>query len=263
MQATIEALAGRFAGRIGSTIRYLDRIDSTNRLALELQAREAPHGLVIVAREQTAGRGRQGRSWLSLPEVGLHFTSLMRPEIPGVDVPLLTLAGALAVYDALGEFCKTDLDIRWPNDVILAGGKVSGILGEAAYIGNRLERVVLGISINVGHQADAFAPGMPTRPTSIRIAEGIAPPLPEVLASVLEQINRWYEPLAEGRSGEIVEAMSERSSWVQGRSLVVYSGEERIEGTSAGLEPDGSLRMRLPSGVETVLRAGEIRVLEN
>ena len=262
MRTKIEALADRFADRIGSTILYLDIVDSTNRLALALPAHEARHGLVIVAREQSAGRGRQGRAWLSLPDVGLHFTTLLRPSIPNLEVPLLTLAGALAVHDALAQFCESDLDIRWPNDVLLAGGKVSGVLGEAAYLGSELERVALGISVNIGHSADAFDADMPTMPTSIRIAEGEAPPLPEVLERVLEQLNRWYKPLAAGRSGEIVEAMNERSSWVQGRSLTVHCGDESIDGTSAGLEPDGSLRMRLPSGAEMVLRAGEIRVLD-
>ena len=262
MQAKIEALAAGFRpGQIGARIRFIKTIDSTNRLALDLPAREAEHGLVLVAGAQTAGRARQGRSWLSLPGAGLFFTVVMEPEAAGHIIQMLTLTGALAVYDALAEVCTETLDIRWPNDVLLAGGKVSGILGEAAYRGSKLERVALGISVNVGHKPEDFPPGMPSRPISIWMAEGSAPALEEVLGSVLEKLNSWYQLLAVGDVDAVLTGVRKRSSHVQGRRLQVVTGDETVTGTSAGLNHDGSLRLRLESGVEIDLRAGDVRVL--
>jgi len=262
MKTTVESLAAGFpAGAIGSSIRYLDTVDSTNRLALELPDAEAIHGLVLVAGEQTAGRGRQGRKWLSLPGIGLHFTTVLRRIGSGRRIALLTMAGALAVYDALRSFCRSPLDIRWPNDVLLAGGKVSGVLGEAAYEGRALDRIALGISINVGHRPEDFPPGMPTRPTSILIAEGKSPPLHEVLRLALEGLNRWYSVFVSGDFDSLIAEFENRSSCFAGRQLAIIAGEERIEGTASGIDSDGSLRLRLPSGAEVSLRAGEVRVL--
>jgi len=261
-KAKLEALSADFRpGQIGARIRFLESIDSTNRLALDLPAEEASHGLVLVAGTQTAGRGRQGRAWLSLPGVGLHFTVVVKPEASGQVIPLLTLTGALSVYDSLAEFCTETLDIRWPNDVLLAGGKVSGILGEAAYRGSKLERTVLGISVNVGHKAGDFPPGMPSKPISILMAEGSAPPLENMLGSVLEKLNSWYQLLAAGDIESILNGVRKRSSHVQGKRLEVETGEKTVTGTSTGLNDDGSLRLRLESGVEINLLAGDVRVL--
>jgi BirA family biotin operon repressor/biotin-[acetyl-CoA-carboxylase] ligase len=262
MKAAIEALAVRFpSGAIGSDIRFLETIDSTNRLALDLPVRDSPHGLVLVAGKQTAGRGRQGRSWLSLPGVGLHFTVVLRPDDSARQTPLLTLTGALAVYDALKGFCNSPLDIRWPNDVLLAGGKVSGILGEAAFRGDKLERAVLGISVNVGHKADDFPQGMPSKPISILMAEGRAPAIPELLEQLLQCLNKWYRPFAAGETSAILAAVRNRSSFVSGKRLRVESGGDVLAGTSAGLGDDGCLRLRLASGIEIELLAGDVRVL--
>ena len=259
----IEGLARRFGpGRIGSEIRYLDKVDSTNRLALELPAAEAPHGLTLVAREQTAGRGRQGRSWLSLPDAGLHFTAVLRPDWSGSTVPMLTFAGALAVHEALRRLCRAPLDIRWPNDVMLDGGKVSGVLGEAAYLGDRIERVALGISVNVGHGPGDFPPGMTTTPTSILMAEGSAPTLDELLGLVLEGLNTRYDSLAAGDHEAVLDQLRRNSRYTAGRRLLIWADGEATEVTSAGLNDDGSLQVRLPSGVETTLRAGEVRIIE-
>jgi BirA family biotin operon repressor/biotin-[acetyl-CoA-carboxylase] ligase len=263
MKATIESVAGRFPpGAVGSEIRYLETIDSTNRLALELPGPATPHGLVLVAGRQTAGRGRQGRVWLSLPGVGLHFTVVLRPtETSNRLVPLLTLAGALAVRDALTGFCSSPLDIRWPNDVLLGGGKVSGILGEAAFRGAVLERVALGISVNVGHRKEDFPAELASRPVSILMAEGRAPGLPEVLESVLLNLDKWYEAFAAGRTDAILDGVRRHSSYVSGKRLRIDSAGEVFTGTSAGLGDDGSLRLRLESGLEVELLAGDVRVL--
>lgn len=263
MKREIENLASRIQpGSIGSSIRFIETVDSTNRLALELSDSEAHHGLVLVAREQTAGRGRQGRSWLSLPDLGLHFTAVLRPADSTVPVSPLTFVGALAVHDTLSDFCRAPLDIRWPNDVLLNDAKVSGILGEATYKGEKLERVALGISINIAHRQEDFPDTIGTQATSILISEGTAPSLAEVLRCCLENLNRWYGVFESGNFGKIYRELGKRSSYIAGRSLVIKLEGETLEVTSAGLNEDGSLQVRLPSGAELALRSADVRILK-
>jgi BirA family biotin operon repressor/biotin-[acetyl-CoA-carboxylase] ligase len=264
-KAKIESLRKNFAqDEIGGSIRFLEVIDSTNRLALELPAAQARHGLVVVAREQTAGRGRAGRPWLSLPDVGLHFTAVLLPKKTVSGIQLVNFAGALAVHDALRKFCESHLDIRWPNDVLLGGRKVSGILAEAAFKGQCLERLVLGVSVNVGHKLHDFAvmQPMPTAPTSILLSEGFTPAMEEVLLAVLQGLNCWYDVLISGGAGAILSEIRRRSSYVSGRRLVIEVDEQQLDVTSVCLNEDGSLQVRMPSGCELRLLAGDVRVLE-
>lgn len=265
MKDKIETLASRFKpGEIGSAVKFYEVMDSTNRLALEIPSEEIRHGMVLVAGKQTAGRGRAGRSWLSLPDVGLHFTAILKPEEPLENIQLINFVGALGVHEALKKFCQGQVDIKWPNDVILSGGKVSGILSETVCLGSVVERIALGISINIGHRPEDFTAldAPPTPPISILMSEGRAPPLDNLLQHVLSALNRWYEILVTGRPEVLIDEICRRSSYVSGKRLIVETGGGQLDVTSAGLNQDGSLQVRLASGAEMTLLAGEVRVLE-
>lgn len=264
MGRTIESVASRFdRGKIGSIIRYFEEINSTNALALRMPIGEIAHGLVLVAGSQTAGRGRQGRSWLSLPDAGLHFTVIIVPAKQSLSIiPFLGLVGALAVHDTLATFCKGKLDIKWPNDVLLNHKKISGILGETATGGRGINRIALGISVNVSHSENDFPAEFRHRSTSILIEEGSAPDLKELLTVLLMKLNERYDQLLVSGAAVIAEETRDRSSYVHGKRLrIALPAGEQIVGTSAGLNDDGTLQLRLDSGAEISLSAGDVHLL--
>jgi birA, biotin-[acetyl-CoA-carboxylase] ligase region len=129
------------------TVRYFDSIDSTNTAALKQARTGADEGLCIVARQQTAGRGRQGRVWTSPPDAGLYLSIVLRPTPEAQQLPLITLASAVAVFDTLGQL-DIDADIKWPNDILVDEKKICGILAETTET-ERGFAVVVGIGINL------------------------------------------------------------------------------------------------------------------
>lgn len=264
MREKVEAIAAKFAaGRLGNTIRFLESVDSTNKMALQISADEAPHGLVLVAREQTAGRGRQRRAWFSPPDLSLYCTTIIRPKRLDYPAALLSLAAALAVHDALAKHCSSPLEIKWPNDVLLKGKKVSGILGEVALFKNKVERIALGISINLRHAPEHFPEDIRYRSISLVTAEGKAPKLEELLSGLLEELNRRHDALESGKEMDIVRAVERCGPMIHG-SRIAYDVEDgrRLTGTTAGLNPDGTLQVRLDTGFETAIQAGDVHLLK-
>src|SRR5215210_7310058 len=134
--------------RLTATVLRFDSLPSTNTEAARQAALGAPEGLCVVAREQTAGRGRRARSWVSPKDAGLYVSIVLRPALEARRWPLITLAAALAVRDALLEACELNADIKWPNDLLADGRKLCGILAETAE-GARGHAVVLGVGVNL------------------------------------------------------------------------------------------------------------------
>lgn len=255
-------IAGHFSpGMIGSEIRWYETIDSTNREALALAPSEAIHGMVLLAGAQTRGRGRQGRSWMSTPGLGLYCTIVLRPRERHDIIPLLGLMAALAVHDALGLFCHAKRDIKWPNDVLIEGRKISGILGETATGRDGISHIALGIAINVNHGPHDFPEELRERAASIRMFEGTAPAFGDLLLTLLSEMNGWYERLLRDPAA-IAAAVGGRSTWASGRRMKVeIPPHDVLTGTSAGINADGSLQLRLDSGIEIPLRAGDVHLL--
>jgi BirA family biotin operon repressor/biotin-[acetyl-CoA-carboxylase] ligase len=227
------------------------------REAAERAAEGAPEGAVVLAEEQTAGRGRLGRSWASERGVGLYFSVLLRPPLPPAQAAVLTLALGLGAARGLGEACGRRCDLRWPNDVLLSDKKCCGILVETAAEQNRLQYAIAGVGINVNQ------PEMPgdlaTLATSLRIETGREFLLEAVLEGVLRQCQRYYEMFLERGTPAIVEAFSRASSYVEGREVIVENGPQRVRGITAGLDSSGALLLRHDEGrIEPVL-AGSLR----
>ncbi|HEX8637904.1 MAG TPA: biotin--[acetyl-CoA-carboxylase] ligase, partial [Pyrinomonadaceae bacterium] len=154
------------------TILRFDAIESTNTEALNQAARGADEGLCIVARGQTAGRGRRGRLWTSPADAGLYFSIVLRPRIETRFFPLVTLTAAIAVHDALEKLYPIECDIKWVNDIHVRGKKICGILAEAAET-KKGAAIVLGIGINLN--SDNFPPEISEIATSVKAETGAAP----------------------------------------------------------------------------------------
>jgi BirA family biotin operon repressor/biotin-[acetyl-CoA-carboxylase] ligase len=243
-------------GKIGHRILHYFKTDSTNRVAMALAARDAPHGTVVVAEEQTAGRGRLGRSWYSEKSSGIYASVILRPALAPSAAPMLTLMAGLSVHAAIRSVTGLSADIRWPNDVLLGGKKVCGILTEMNAEIDRLYAVVLGIGINVNHRE------MPEelRPiaTSLRIETGKPVARALLLATLLRELEQHYQLFLREGGDAIAARWSAASSYARGKSVRVLTATGEYQAVTAGLDPRGTLRVRRSDGREELLIAGEI-----
>jgi BirA family biotin operon repressor/biotin-[acetyl-CoA-carboxylase] ligase len=242
--------------RIGHKIVHYFRSDSTNDVALRLAARGAAHGTVVIAEEQTAGRGRMGRSWYSEKSVGIYTSVILRPPLAPAAAPVLTLMAGLAVHQAISTVTGLPADIRWPNDVLVNGKKVCGILTEMNAELDRLHAVILGIGINVNHHE--LPPELREFATSLRIEAGRTYSRAQILVALLKELERKYHLLLDEGGGAITRRWAAASTYAEGKHLRVRSSSGEFVATTVGLEPSGALRVRCEDGREEVLVAGEI-----
>jgi len=241
---------------IGQSLVHFFRTDSTNNVALRLAARGAAHGTVVVAEEQTAGRGRLGRTWYSEKSSGIYASIILRPPLSPSAAPVLTLMAGLAVQSALSSTTGLAVDIRWPNDLLVNGKKVCGILTEMHAELDRLHTVVLGIGINVNHLQ------MPRElkeiATSLRIEAQKTWSRVHLTKALLKELERYYRLLLVQGSAAITRRWEAVSSFASGKRVRVISPAGECLATTAGLEPTGALRVRYEDGREESLVAGEI-----
>jgi len=235
-------------------LRY-ESLPSTNTEVARLASEGAEAGLAVVADEQTAGRGRLQRAWLSPKGTGLYFSILLRPEVAPERWPLITFVAALATGDALLEASAVHTDIKWPNDLLANERKICGILAEAIETPTG-RAVVLGIGINLTNQA--FPGDLATVATSVANESGRAPEREAILTSLLNALSRWYSLLHEMDGPEkIVAAWSSRSSYASDKLVQVKNGAETLQGRTRGIENDGALRLETARGIQ-LIRAGDV-----
>jgi BirA family biotin operon repressor/biotin-[acetyl-CoA-carboxylase] ligase len=248
-------LRRRLAGTpFAKRIHHFFKVDSTNRVALELGQQNEPHGALVIAEEQSAGRGRAGRAWISEKSSGIYMSILLRPQLSPAQAPALTLAAGLAARDAVAEQSGLDSDIRWPNDVLLNGKKVCGILTEMFAEPDRIRFVVVGVGLNVNHAK------MPTViagiATSLRIETGRVHERVELLVRLLRRFESYYNQLCAEGPAPIVARFNEVSSFATGKRIRVTAAQETFLCTTAGLDSNGLLRVKRDDGrVETLLAA--------
>jgi BirA family biotin operon repressor/biotin-[acetyl-CoA-carboxylase] ligase len=237
-------------------IRF-ETLDSTNTEAARWAMQGAAEGLCIVADEQTAGRGRLDRQWVSPKGAGLYVSIVLRPSLPQQRLPLLTLMASLAVCDALREIAGIEGDIKWPNDVLVQERKICGILSEVIETTSG-RAVIIGIGINLTNKD--FPQTLVGRAIAVEAITGIIPQPEKLLQVLLKTFSNRYEVL-QGENGEAatVEAWSRLSSFANDkRVVVVVDGQIVTEGLSVGLERDGALRLRTNDGTIRTIRVGDV-----
>lgn len=247
----------KFAAKI---LRF-DSLASTNLEAAKRAIEGAPEGLSVVANEQTAGRGRLQRQWISPKDAGLYFSIILRPQIDHRTWSLITFAAALAVHDALLETCSLETDIKWPNDLLADKHKLCGILAET--VETKLGgAIVLGIGINL--TSDSFPPELEEIATSVESATGKCPDREVVLQALLGKLQHRYAELQQqGGAEETIREWCRHSSYAQGKRIRVGNANESLEGTTRGVESDGGLLLETDAGEITVVRAGDVTVVSS
>lgn len=237
----------------GLHVHWFSRVSSTMDEAARLAA--AGESGVVVAEEQTAGRGRFGRSWHSEPEAGLYATFILRPPLRPEDTPVLALALALATAEAIARVADLACDLRWPNDVLIAGCKCAGILVEVA-----AGAFLAGIGINVNHTR--FPEELAGQATSLRLAGGRVCSRERLLVELARTVRAFTRMLVEAGPQPVLEMFRRASSFVEGRRVRVEAPVGPLEGVTDGLDPSGFLWLRTERGDRLLLRWGGVRPLE-
>ncbi|MFN2455937.1 MAG: biotin--[acetyl-CoA-carboxylase] ligase [Pyrinomonadaceae bacterium] len=237
-------------------IQRFDSLPSTNTEAARQAAHGVPEGLCVVAREQTAGRGRRQRAWISPAGTGLYFSIVLRPQLETRVWPLLTLMAALAVHDALKEACALVTDIKWPNDIMVGERKLCGILAET-FEGGTTRACIVGIGINLREKS--FPPDLHEVAASVEAVTGRAPDEEGVLQSLVRRlIDRYARLHTPNGARELIDEWMARSSYAVNKSVRVTIASETFEGTTRGLETDGALRVETRDGETKIVRAGDV-----
>ncbi|HWP86002.1 MAG TPA: biotin--[acetyl-CoA-carboxylase] ligase [Terriglobia bacterium] len=255
---TASALRKHLPGSLfGARTKHLYSTDSTMNEAARLAAQGAPEGTLVVAEEQTAGRGRFGRHWHSERGAGLYFTLLLRPPLAPASAPALTLLAGVALAEAVQETAQLAVDLRWPNDVMIGEKKCAGILVEMTAEPLRVTHILIGIGINVNHRR--IPAELAGEATSLFLQAGRVFSRLELLISVLRRLEHYYNRFLEHGPQEVVARFEEISSYARGRRVRVSDGASALSGMTEGLTPEGILLVRSDDGhVEKVL-SGQVR----
>jgi BirA family biotin operon repressor/biotin-[acetyl-CoA-carboxylase] ligase len=227
--------------------------DSTNTDALDAARKGAPHGSVYFSDEQLAGRGRGDHGWHSAAGQGLYVSVLLRPQFPVSRLPLLPLAAGLAAAEAVRATTGLQVDLRWPNDLLIGPRKLGGILVEAKIESQTSPHAVVGIGINV-HQR-SFPPNLSTAATSLDLEAARRIPRQSLLVSLLKSLEKETLALAGEAAKTIPVRIAQGSTWIDGRHVEVH-GPQACTGVTAGLDQNGFLLVRTPGGLVRVQTGG-------
>jgi BirA family transcriptional regulator, biotin operon repressor / biotin---[acetyl-CoA-carboxylase] ligase len=254
---TPDLLRKRLKGNLfGKRVFHFFKIDSTNRVAMELGYAGEPEGTVVMAEAQTAGRGRSGRSWHSERGTGLYFTILLRPRLAPAQAPLLTMLAGVSAHTAIAAQTGLVPELKWPNDLLLNGKKLGGILTEMHAEPSQVRFVIVGIGINVNQEK--FPAELSSMATSIRKESGRASYRLELLVRLLVQFESDYNRFLREGPSFVVDRFERVSSFANGRRVRVDTGVETYLGTTSGLSPEGLLLVARDSGSLVTVIAGDV-----
>jgi BirA family biotin operon repressor/biotin-[acetyl-CoA-carboxylase] ligase len=242
---------------LGRELHCHDLVDSTNLLARELARKGGAHGTVLSAESQSQGRGRLGRSWVSPAHKNLYLSVILRPGLPADRLPQVGLLAGVAACDTLREWQPATL--KWPNDVLIEGRKVCGILAEMEGDASG-PTVILGIGVNVNAEETDFPDELRRKAGSLLLAAGRPVERVRVAGRLLTHLETWYDTWTQEGFAPIAAAWRERSGLVGQMIHVAEPGTENA-GQVIGLDDDGALRIRLPSGDEHRVVAGDVTVV--
>jgi BirA family transcriptional regulator, biotin operon repressor / biotin---[acetyl-CoA-carboxylase] ligase len=254
---TPDMLRQRLRGSLfGKHFHHFFNTDSTNRVALELGHAGEAEGAVVIAEEQTAGRGRAGRKWHSERATGIYATLLLRPRLAPVQAPLLTMMAGLSARSAVEAVTGLAVDLKWPNDLLIRGKKAGGILTEMHAEPGQIRFVIVGIGLNVNQER--FPVELSNLATSLRIETGKPQPRMELLVRLLREFEGEYNRLLEEGVAGVVERFEQVSSYANGKRVRVSNGSESYTGTTAGLGPEGLLHVRRDDGQLVTVITGDV-----
>jgi len=240
----------------GKRIYHFFRTDSTNRVGMDLGYAGEPEGAVVLAEEQSAGRGRAGRSWHSERGTGIYATLLLRPKISPVQAPLLTMMAGLSAHAAIFARTGLQVDLKWPNDLILNRRKLGGFLTEMYSDTTLVRFLVVGIGINVNQEK--FPGELSAIATSLRAETGTNQSRLELLARLLREFENDYNRFLREGASSVTMRFTKASSYAVGKRVRVTNGADNFTGITAGVGPEGLLQVEGEDGKVVTVIAGDV-----
>jgi len=242
---------------IGKYIFFTREIGSTNDWAKELAEMGAPEGTVAIAGTQTAGRGRVGRRWHS-PKGGLWFSVILKPDLKPSETVKLVFWASLAVAETLRELYGLKAEAKWPNDVLVNGRKICGILSETKTVGEKVDYVVVGVGVNANFKVEnELPPELWETATSLETTLGKQVALEHLLKALLEKLENLYQTFLKEGFALILAKWKTYTSFL-GCEVEVYSGNEKLEGLASDVDEEGALVLRLRDGSLKRVFAGDL-----
>ncbi|SHO54073.1 biotin--[acetyl-CoA-carboxylase] ligase [Anaerocolumna xylanovorans] len=247
---------------LGRKILLFEQLDSTNTQAKRLIKGEteekARHGLLILAEEQTSGRGRLGRDWSSPKRGGIWMSFILRPKLPAESCPMLTLVAAIAVNDTIRRVSGLDSFIKWPNDIVISGKKTCGILTEATGLLSEEPNIILGIGINANRKD--FPEELSSSATSLSLEKGKDINRSLLIAEICNSLEKYYEEFTE--QGDLTQLKAEYEKYLinRGKQVRVLAKEGEYAGTALGINEQGALLVETKEKEITTVVSGEVSV---
>lgn len=262
-QDFVGAVGSRLKTRfIGKPLHFFDVIDSTNTYALQLASEGASEGTVVIADAQSGGKGRLGRKWVSPAGVNLYCSTLLRPAIPAGQAPQVTLLAAVAVATAVGAVCRATPTIKWPNDVLVQGKKVCGILAEMRTRGQDLQAIVVGIGVNLNAQLDAFPADLREKASSLALLTGQLVDRGVFAASLLTHLEQLYVLWLQEGFPALRAGWERYATDLIGQQITVAATQGTIRGKVLGLDDNGALLVQEPAAsMPRRVLAGDVTVI--
>jgi BirA family biotin operon repressor/biotin-[acetyl-CoA-carboxylase] ligase len=242
---------------MGKTIHYFPSIDSTNSKAYQLALQGAEEGEVVIAESQMEGKGRLDRHWFSPPFLNLYLSAILRPKIPPNQASLITLTAAVATAEAIQKYSGLLPQIKWPNDILLRGRKVAGLLNEIQSEMDRIHFVILGIGVNLNMDEKIFPKEIRGGATSLKREMGETISRKDFLQSLLLELEGWYMILLKEGSVPVLETWRDKAK-IEGRQVKVTFFGETLSGIAVDLDSDGALIIETKDGERTRVVAGDV-----
>jgi BirA family biotin operon repressor/biotin-[acetyl-CoA-carboxylase] ligase len=243
--------------RFGRNLRLLDVVASTQDELRLLAEEGAPEGTLVIAEQQTSGRGRMGRSWISPAGKGIWMSLLLRPPVPLPHTPQLTLLAAVALSRAITRVVPVTIGIKWPNDLLVDGKKISGILLESAAEDERLLYVVVGMGISVNLDAEDYPEELLQKAVSLKMASGDVVNRSDLIAAILEEFERLYDLYLEQGFAPI-RSLWEAHAVTLNKQTLLNTPQGPVEGVPRGLDDMGGLKVELADGSYRTIYSAEV-----
>jgi BirA family biotin operon repressor/biotin-[acetyl-CoA-carboxylase] ligase len=248
-----------FLMNIGTVIKSFETCTSTNDVAKKLAEEGAEEGTVVLAGEQTKGRGTQGRSWYSPRGQGLYASVILRPKQS--DISLLPLMAGVACAEALRRAAGLEVKLKWPNDIVWRKKKLGGILCESGLVGNSVIYAILGLGLNIGQKKNDFPEGFRRNATSLWLILKKKVDRARLERSLWQSLDRWYRVFSLGRKEEVIRAFESNFSVPIGKIVNIKKKDESFSGVFLGIDSRARLRLRR-EGRQFLLSLAELQSIE-
>jgi BirA family biotin operon repressor/biotin-[acetyl-CoA-carboxylase] ligase len=242
---------------IGRDIQVFEQTTSTNDVIEKLARDGVKEGAVVFAESQTKGRGRLGRKWISPAHKGLWFSILLRPDLRPQETTQLTVASATALRRAIATETNLRPEIKWPNDILIGGKKVAGILTELSAELDRVRHVILGIGVDVNLSASELPSELRKTATSLKIELGEPISRAELAVAILRELDADYARICTGKFAEVADEWEENCTTI-GKNVTVQIGDRKIRGCAESLDDDGALLLRTEHGRLEPITGGDV-----